>query len=247
MRILLNEKFILGIIILNTLCLFIGGFFPTSKIFPIIDGIFSAIFILEALLKIRSLSWKRYWANGWNKFDLVITILAIPTFLSLFLQMNWNLNVLLSLRVLRVFKTIRLFKYIPNIASILNGIRQAIKASTVVVLGVSVLLLVISLLTSAIFGNILPDYFGDPGNALYSTFKMFTVEGWYEIPDMIAEKSSIAMATFAKVYFAIILFVGGILGMSLINSIFVDAALSDNNDEVMKELSEIKDLLKKQK
>lgn len=43
------------------------------------------------------------------------------------------------------------------------------------------------------------------------------------------------------------LFLGGILGMSLINSIFVDAAVSDNNDDVKRELAEIKEMLSSMK
>ena len=35
------------------------------------------------------------------------------------------------------------------------------------------------------------------------------------------------------------MFCGGIIGMSLINSIFVDTMVGDNNDEVLKKLEDI--------
>jgi voltage-gated sodium channel len=35
-----------------------------------------------------------------------------------------------------------------------------------------------------------------------------------------------------KIYFVLILLTGGIFGLSLVNSIFVDAMVSDNNDEL---------------
>lgn len=47
---------------------------------------------------------------------------------------------LLAFRVLRVFKVFRLFRFIPNISSILKGIRLAMKASFVVTIGVAVLM-----------------------------------------------------------------------------------------------------------
>ena len=47
------------------------------------------------------------------------------------------------------------------------------------------------------------------------------------------------MAVFARIYFSILLFLGGIIGMSLVNSIFVDAMAADNNDEVLKILSQL--------
>jgi voltage-gated sodium channel len=40
-------------------------------------------------------------------------------------------------------------------------------------------------------------------------------------------------------YFAILLLGGGILGLSLVNSIFVDAMVSDNTDELEKQVSQL--------
>ena len=60
--------------------------------------------------------------------------------------------------------------------------------------------------------------------------------------------SSIA-AEFVRVYFCALLILGGIIGMSFINSIFVDAMVADNNDDVMNKLTELQktlDELKKQ-
>lgn len=42
-----------------------------------------------------------------------------------------------------------------------------------------------------------------------------------------------------RVVFAILFFVGGILGLSLVNSIFVDALAGDNNDNVLERLDEL--------
>jgi voltage-gated sodium channel len=40
-------------------------------------------------------------------------------------------------------------------------------------------------------------------------------------------------------YFCALLILGGIIGMSFINSIFVDAMVADNNDDVMTKLNEL--------
>ena len=47
------------------------------------------------------------------------------------------------------------------------------------------------------------------------------------------------MAVFARIYFSLLLFFGGIIGMSLVNSIFVDAMAADNNDEVLDRLIQL--------
>ena len=46
-------------------------------------------------------------------------------------------------------------------------------------------------------------------------------------------------ASLVRIYFSLLLIAGGIIGMSLINSIFVDAMVSDNNDDVKAQLSEM--------
>ena len=70
-------------------------------------------------------------------------------------------------------------------------------------------------------------------------FRVCTVEGWYEIPDAIAAATSPTIATLVRIYFSLLLLAGGIIGMSFINSIFVDAMVADNNDDVKAKLDEI--------
>ena len=65
------------------------------------------------------------------------------------------------------------------------------------------------------------------------------------MPEAIAVSSGTAMAVFAKIYFSILLFMGGIIGMSLVNSIFVDAMAADNNDDVLEKLSQLEEKLDK--
>lgn len=52
---------------------------------------------------------------------------------------------------------------------------------------------------------------------------------------------------FARIYFAVLVFIGGILGMSLINSVFVDAMVEDNNDDVLEKLEHIEKELRELK
>lgn len=81
-------------------------------------------------------------------------------------------------------------------------------------------------------------------------FKVFTIEGWFEIPDDVTQNLSPVSAFFTNVYFIFIVMSGGIFGLSLVNSIFVDAMVSDNNDILenkIQSLEEKIDLLLKAK
>jgi len=75
--------------------------------------------------------------------------------------------------------------------------------------------------------------------SLYSTFKIFTVEGWFEIPEQIVENYSKSASFFTYLYFIFVVLSGGIFGLSLVNSIFVDSMVSDNNDELEKKIDNL--------
>ncbi len=188
--------------------------------------------------------------SHWNQFDFIITLIALPSLLNIFLEISIQTELLLSLRALRVFRALRIAKaarimrYIPDIEKLIQGLKAALKSCLVVVMGFIVLLLITSILSSTLFGEFAPQYFSNPGQSLYSTFRLFTVEGWFEIPDAIAANSSPGMGVFAKIYFSLFLFGGGIIGVSLINSFFVDAMAEDNNEDVLIKLEEMEKMMK---
>jgi voltage-gated sodium channel len=123
----------------------------------------------------------------------------------------------------------------------MKGLVKALKDSVPIFSGFFILILVVSLFNCALFKDIAPQFFGTPWDSIYSTFRLCTVEGWYEIPDSLAVSLSPGQIAGVRIYFVIILILGGIIGLSLVNSIFVDAMVSDNNDELEKEVKELND------
>ena len=82
-------------------------------------------------------------------------------------------------------------------------------------------------------------------------FKTFTVEGWYEIPDLISIETSRFLGIFARIYFLLIVLTGGILTLSLVIAVFVDEMTMDNTQHLEKTVARIEtklnELLEKQK
>jgi voltage-gated sodium channel len=150
-----------------------------------------------------------------------------------------GLHFLLVFRIARVFKFFRFIKFIPNVDKLIRGINQALKASVIVIIGFFIYNFVVSIITCFLYQNLAPDYFGDPIQSFYSIFKIFTVEGWYQIPDLVADKTNAVVAFLTKVYFIVILLTGGIFGLSLVNSIFVDAMVSDNNEDLEQKVDQL--------
>ncbi len=240
----LNDRFILILILINSFTIFAEGFSELGNeiIFwiNIIDSIITILFILEAGVKIFHFSWKNYIASNWNKLDFILVILSLPSIFLLIINSEIHgLSFLLIFRVSRAFKFFRFFKFIPGIDALVRGVQRAVKASVFVLFGFCVFNFIIAILSCYLFKDISPEYFGNPLKSMYSIFKVFTIEGWYEIPDTLSIHTSNTAAALIKAYFVIILILGGIMGLSLVNSIFVDSMVMDNNDELEKKIDSL--------
>ncbi len=255
-RIFLDDRLILAVIVLNAITIFANGFVdqaaPISRWLETIDQLCTMVFVAEASVKI--VVWKplRYFKDGWNLFDFILVVVAVPSLLSwLGITSGYALNYLLIFRVLRVFKFFRVIRFIPNVNKLIEGVLRALRASILIVFAFFVCNFIIALLSYSFFNEASPEYFGDPLRAFYSTFKVFTIEGWYEIPDELAEDMAPTAAFFTRIYFVLLLFGGGIFGLSLINSIFVESMLEENYEHgeedranIQKEIAELKAMIK---
>ncbi len=247
-RILLNDISILVLIIINSIVIFLSGFGfepPINYILSFIDNFISILFIAEVLIKIRTYGLRVYFSGGWDIFDFSLVLISFPSLLVFTFGFEFSdLSYLLTLRTLRAFKVFRFFKFIPNIDKLLSGVVRAIKSSVLVLVSFVLYIFVVGVLSHSLFGY--SEFFTDPGTSIYSILKIFTLEGWYEIPDIIVEESNTMTSTFfIRLYFIVILLTGGVFGLSLVNSIFVDAMVSDNNDDLEKKVDELKDMIEK--
>ena len=239
----LNNKFILFLILLNTLTIFLSGFGFEANVLSlinIVDNCITILFITEMIVKLVHLKPKGYFGEGWNVFDFILIMISLPSMcFFLFKNCDLDLSFILVFRVLRVFKTFRFFKFIPKIDELISGVQRALKASVFILIGFIVYIFVIGVLSFSLFKNLSPEYFPDPLTSLYSIFKVFTVEGWFIVPEQLCVGLGQVQTIFIHLYFIFILLTGGIFGLSLVNSIFVDAMVSDNNDGLEKKVDEL--------
>lgn len=242
-NILLNDRFIFGLIIVNSIVIFLQGFEMErlmKSILVQLDNIITLIFLFELIVKVDTFKLKGFLKSNWNIFDAILIALAIPSLF--FWVINGDptqLDYLLILRITRVFKFFRFLRFFPNIDHLIKGVQRALKASVIVLLGFIVYNFIISVLSCFFYRTIAPEYFGNPIISFYSIFKIFTVEGWYEIPDFIASSSNETIGFLTKIYFILIVTTGGVFGLSLVNSIFVDAMVSDNNEDLEKKIESL--------
>ena len=240
-KIFLNESIILSIIAINTIIIFISESGIDNSLLQYIDILITIFFMIEIIVKNREYGFKKFWNNGWDRFDFFIILLSTPSILTLFIESSlFNLSsVILALRLLRIFRIFRIFKFFPNINQITKGFFRALKQSRAILIGFFVIIIITGLINSCLYKNVAPEYFATPINSIYTVFRIFTVEGWYEIPDAIAATTTPLIGKISRLYFCLLLCGGGIIGLSFVNSIFVDAMAEDNNDKVIEQLNKI--------
>lgn len=238
---LLNDKFILIFIVINAGIIFLqeSGYSHSWLLYA--DIVITFIFLVEMIVKHLSFGFKNYWKDAWNRLDGVLVIISLPSLFEIFFTTGLSLSFVLALRVFRVFKFFRIIRFLPNIKELSKGLKKALKDSYAVFLSFIIIIFIFALLNCSLFAKSAPEYFATPLDSIYSIFKLFTIEGWFEIPEVIAEYYSDApfVVHVVKLYFSLLLIVGGVIGLSLINSVFVDAMVSDNNDELNKEVADL--------
>ena len=241
-KIFLNDKFILCVILLNSCIIYMQVAGYQSTTISVIDVTCTLIILIEMLVKHIHLGVRGYWREGWNRLDGTLALLSIPSIIELFIPNGYaSLSILMIFRLLRVLRFFRVLHFFPNFSKLIKAFTQAMRQSYAILLSFAFIIVIFGLLNCSLFGEADPEHFQTPLRSIYAVFQICTVEGWYEIPNAVAEYygASSVTAEFVRVYFCALLVLGGIIGMSFINSIFVDAMVADNNDDVMTKLNEL--------
>jgi voltage-gated sodium channel len=255
-----NENLIIAIILMNAISIFLYAFPQMSRnyglAFMLFDDACAIYFILEVIIKIKVIGFTKFWERSWDRFDLILVVITFPSLIEPLLPPDRFLSIIASLRLLRLLRLLKLLKFVPNSDMLISGLKRALKASIGVVLCLLILNIIFALGATILFKDTpgAKPYFGTPFHSMYTMFKVFTVEGWYEIPDMLSQgEDSLWKIFLIRFYFVISVGTGGLLGLSLANAIFVDEMTLDNNiklegliENLTTEVRELKDKLNNQ-
>jgi voltage-gated sodium channel len=164
-------NFITGVILVNAVTLGLEtsptAMAATGGALQVIDTLCLAIFTLEILAKLVVYRGS-FFRSGWNIFDLVIVAIAL-------LPASGPLSVLRAMRILRV---LRLLSVVPEMRRVVGSLLAAVPGMSSIA-GVMLLLYYVSaVLSTKLFGERFPEWFGSIGESMYTLFQVMTLESW---------------------------------------------------------------------
>lgn len=245
---IVRDPVVLAVIALNGVILYLDAFPSVNAHFHVwiqwVDMLFIGYFVAEVFIKVRHHgSFRKYFADPWNVFDFIIIALSTPALISPFISLSAeNIGALTALRVVRILRLIRPMRLVPDANKLWPGIYRALRASVGILLILVFVNLLLSLMATLLFGGIpeAKEFFGNPFASMYSLLKVFTVEGWYEIPELLSERGvSNHYILGLRIYFASIVLICGIFGLSIANAVFVDTLVADNSDELEEKVEKL--------
>ena len=174
-RFFLNNRNIAICILLNTIVIFLLSFHRFQYVLLPLDVAFTIFFIIEMIIKIKYFGIT-FFKDKECVFDLSIVVISTIPLFGLF-SLDW----IQVMRLTRIFKSLRLFELIPNYKKLLINFKLVVRSCVGILVGLSILIFLLSIILSSLYGNIVPEYFGNPLESIYSVFRLFSIEGWYPV------------------------------------------------------------------
>lgn len=237
------QNFIIAVIIFNGIIL---GFQTsrslsesTANFLHIADFICLMIFVVELVLKLIVYRLD-FFKKGWNIFDFVIVAIALmPT--------SGGLSIL---RAFRIFRVLRLITTVASFRRVVSGMLLALPG----VGSVGGLLLLVfyiaGVLSTTLFGETFPDWFGDLGKSMFSLFQIMTLESW----SMGIVRPVMEVHPYAWIFFIPFITITTFTVLNLFIGIVVDAMatvkeaeqeeLHEEHDHIEEMIKELRDEIK---
>jgi len=170
-----------------------------------------AIFLIELVIRIASYGNKpwNFFRSGWNIFDfIVIGGALIPA-------VREQATIL---RLLRLARVARLMRFLPDARVLILTITRATPSVISMVVLTVLIIFIYGILGWTIFGEGLPEQWGDIGVAMLTLFILLTLENF---PDYLAEAQEVS--PFATVFFLSYILVAAFVVVNLLIGIVIGA------------------------
>jgi voltage-gated sodium channel len=137
----------------------------------LLNAVFLGVFVVELALRIGAYGRRPqdFFRSGWNVFDFVVIAVAFAPGL----QANSTL-----LRLARLARVVRVVRLLPDLRVLLVAVLRSLPPLGSMVLLTTLLLFVYGMVGWSIFGDALPDDWGNIGEAMLTLFVLLTLENF---------------------------------------------------------------------
>ena len=217
------ELFIAGVILLNAIALAlltmpnIDGDARSSLVR--FDQIALWVFFVELIARMISYGRKpwMFFKTGWNVFDFIIIGLS-PLFA----------GQTLLLRLLRIFRLIRIFRFLPEVRILTRSITRSLPPLMSMSVLIFLALFIYGMAGVYLFGQEMPDQWGDITAALTSLFILLTLEEFANYLVDGLEVSPWALPFYVSYVFIIVFTILNVLIGVVLNA--MDEARAENRE-----------------
>jgi len=227
------QAFIFGVIVFNAIVL---GLQTYGGVKEDIGGLLNAlndaclgIFVVEVAIRISSYGRRPqdFFKEGWNVFDfIVIGAVFIPG-----VRENATL-----LRLVRLLRIVRLVSVLPELRVLISGMGRALPPIGSMGVLALLFLYVYGMLGWILFGDELPERWGDIGTAMLTLFTVFTLEGWNEILYQAQEVHS-----WSWIFFISFVLLASLLIINILIAIIINAMEEAREAEKRAEIEQLKE------
>jgi len=151
----------------------------------IFDLMFLTVFVVEILLKFYH-GFFLYWKSGWNVFNFLVVVISL---LGVVVPVAGN-RVGKIIQSLRVFRILRCISIVPGLKVIVGTFVQSIPDLMNLLFLLFLIMLLFSLVGFTLFAALLPEYFNNVPNSMYTLFIFLTQDGWGDILNAFLQTSA---------------------------------------------------------
>jgi voltage-gated sodium channel len=225
------QAFIFGVIVFNAVILgletYDGVKDDVGGLLTTLNDACLGIFVVEVTIRIAAYGRRPqdFFKEGWNVFDFVVIGAAfLPG-----LRANATL-----LRLVRLLRVVRLVSVLPELRVLIRGMLGALPP--IGSMGVLALLFiyVYGMLGVILFGDELPDRWGDIGDSMLTLFTVLTLEGWNDVLYQAQE-----VHPWSWVFFISFVLIASLLLINILIAIIINAMESAREEEDREELARL--------
>ena len=187
------QMFISGVIILNAIVLgletYVAEDSPTFTLLMRLNEAFYIVFLIELIARMVSYFPRplNFFRSGWNIFDFVVIGAALIPAVRAQAEV---------IRLLRLARIARLLRFLPDARVLIATMGKALPSVFSMVVLVVLILFIYGMIGFVLFGEALPDEWGNIGSAMMTLFILLTLENFPTYLDQAQEVTPLASVFF---------------------------------------------------